>query len=289
MASTIRIGNQHLTVEVSSLGAEMQSLTSADGRSWLWHGDAAFWGGRSPILFPIVGKAPDDQVGVDGTLYPMAQHGIARRAEFTLAKSTATMCRHEFASSEATKAVYPFDFLLALEHAVEDQELTVTAHVTNRSDRPMPFGLGFHPAFAWPLPGSEGRPHVVTLDNGGEPALARLKGGLLNAERLASPFAKGSLTLDHSMFEADAMIFPEGAGHGLTYGADGGEKLTFRFDNLPNLALWTKPGAPFLCVEPWHGMAAEAGKGHEIAARPYSMVLGLGQTMHFSFAVELPA
>lgn len=129
MPSSIRIGNQDLAADVSSLGAEMQALVTNDGRSWLWTGDAAFWTGRSPILFPIVGKAPDDTVAIDGTLYPMGQHGFARRSEFALAASTPTMCRHELAASAATRAVYPFDFLLAVEHAVEGRMLTVTAEV----------------------------------------------------------------------------------------------------------------------------------------------------------------
>ncbi|SCB58527.1 Galactose mutarotase [Rhizobium aethiopicum] len=287
MPSTIRIGNQDLTVDVSSLGAEMQALTTNDGRSWLWTGDAAFWTGRSPILFPIVGKAPDDKVAIDGTVYPMAQHGFARRSEFALTASTATMCRHELAASAATRAVYPFDFLLAVEHAVEGRALTVTAEVSNRDQKAMPFGFGFHPAFAWPLPEASGRPHTVALDNQGEPGLVRLEGGLINPTPQPSPFDKGRLVLDHAMFEQDAMIFPEGAGEGLRYGAEGGPSLRFRFENLPNLALWTKPGAPFLCVEPWHGTAAEAGASSELSRRPYSSVLAPGAARRFAFTVEI--
>lgn len=288
MPSPIRIGNRHLTVDISSLGAEMQALTGSDGRSWLWNGDAAFWSGRSPVLFPIVGKAPDDKVAIDGQTYAMGQHGFARRSEFELAASTPIMCRHELASSPATKAVYPYEFLLALEHAVEGNALTVTAEVANRDTRPMPFGIGFHPAFVWPLPGSAGRPHVVTLDNHAEPELARLDGGLVRAKRLPSPFAEGSLVLDHAMFDEDAMIFPEGAGNGLTYSAEDGPAMHFRFDNLPNLALWTKPGAPFICIEPWHGTAAEVGGTNDLASRPYSRTLAPGAKERFAFTVEIP-
>ncbi|MBB4191817.1 galactose mutarotase-like enzyme [Rhizobium aethiopicum] len=287
MPSTIRIGNGDITVDVSSLGAEMQALTTNDGRSWLWTGDAAFWAGRSPILFPIVGKAPDDKLAIGGTVYPMAQHGFARRSEFALTASTATSCRHELAASAATRAVYPFDFLLAVEHAVEGHALTVTAEVSNRDQQAMPFGLGFHPAFAWPLPDASGRAHTVTLDNEGEPELVRLEGGLINPAPLPSPFVKGRLELDHAMFEQDAMIFPEGAGEGLRYGAEGGPALQFHFENLPNLALWTKPAAPFLCVEPWHGTAAQAGASSELSQRPSTTMLAPGAMARFAFTVEV--
>ncbi len=287
--SLIRIGNDHLTVEVSSLGAEMQSLTSHDGRSWLWNGDAAFWGGRSPVLFPIVGRAPDDTISIDGVAYPMAQHGFARRNEFIAAASTPTMCRYELKASDATRAVYSFEFLFAVEHAVDGPVLTVSAEVTNLDTRPMPFGVGFHPAFRWPLPGADGQSHVVTLDNGAEPEMVRVHGGLIDPTRLPSPFNVGKLVPDALMFEADAMIFPDGAGDGLRFGVDGGPALTFKFDNLPNLALWTKPGAPFLCVEPWHGMAAIAGGSNALVERPSTTTLQPGKTARYAFSVQIPA
>ena len=289
MTGLTRIENEHLSVEVSSLGSEMQSLTTKDGRSWLWHGDAAFWNGRSPVLFPIVGKAPGDAVAIGGKTYPMAQHGFARRREFTLAAADSTRCRYELAASDETRAVYPFDFLLAVEHALEGPALTVTAEVTNRGTETMPFGLGFHPAFARPLPGAAGKPHGISLDNGGEPALLRLSSGLLSPDQHPSPFKAGRLVLDDAMFEADAMIFPQDAGTGLVYAAEGGPSLSFRFENLPNLALWTKPGAPFICIEPWHGAAAWAGASADIAERPYGNRLAAGDSKRFSFTVEFPA
>jgi galactose mutarotase-like enzyme len=288
MPDIVRISNDALSIEVSSLGSEMQSLKTADGRDWLWNGDATFWTGRSPILFPIVGTAPDNRIGVDGESYEMAQHGFARRAEFTLASSEPTACRFELAASEATRMVYPFDFLLSVEHAVEGRRLTVTAEVENRDSRPMPFGLGFHPAFLWPLPGAASdAPHAITLDNGAEPLLTRLEDGLVAEGKLPSPFHKGRLTLAHNLFEADAMIFAEGAGKGLAYAAEGGPALKFSFDNLPNVALWQKVGAPFLCVEPWHGTAAEAGASPDIAKRPYSVILAAGEKARFAFSVEI--
>lgn len=289
MTTLTRIENAFLTVDVSPLGAEMQAVATPDGRSWLWNGDAAFWSGRSPVLFPIVGKAPDDTLLIDGEPYPMGQHGFARRREFALAAATDTMCRYKLAASEETLALYPFDFLLAVEHRLDGRDLTVSATVSNRGDRPMPFGLGFHPAFVWPLPGAAGQPHTIRLDNGGEPVLRRLRDGLLAPGDLPSPFATGTLVLDPAQFEADAMIFPEGAGDGLTYAAEGGPALKFHFDNLPNLALWTKPGAPYICIEPWHGIAAENGGSRELSQRPYGTVLQADESRRFAFTVTFPA
>jgi len=287
MADIARVANDDIAFEVSSLGAELQSLKTSDGRSWLWSGNPAFWNGRSPILFPIVGKAPENTVLVDGQPFEMQQHGIVRREQWRLAEAGETFCLHEIVASEASKAAYPFDFRLTLRHAIKGRQLTVTAEVGNTGSVPLPFGLGFHPAFAWPLPGADGREHTVNLDNNAEPSLVRIENGLRKPGILASPFKAGRLVLDHRYFEEDAMIFPEGAGDGLTYAAEGGPGLHFTFENLPNLALWTKPGAPFICVEPWHGTAPEIGASAEIAARPYSLELAPAETAKFAFSVDI--
>jgi len=288
MATIVRIENDCLAVDVSTLGAEAQGIATRDGAQWLWNGDAAFWTGRSPVLFPIVGRAPDDTLLIDGKPHPIAQHGFARRSDFTLAAATGTMCRHELAATDETRAAYPFDFLLAVEHRLEGPTLTVTAEVENHGKGDMPFGLGFHPAFAWPLPGADGKPHTIRLDNEGEPPRRPLRRGLLAPETEPSPFLEGRLLLDRGLFAADALIFPEGAGSGLTYAAEGGPALHFRFDNLPNLALWTKPGAPFLCIEPWHGMAAEEDGARELRDRPCTTLLASGAGARFAFTVTFP-
>lgn len=288
MPTMTRIENEHLSINVSSLGAEMQSITTRDGAEWLWNGDAAFWTGRSPVLFPIVGKAPDDTLLIDGKPHAMAQHGFARRREFSLAAASDTLCRYSLEASDETRAVYPFDFLLSVEHSLDGPTLTVAAEVEIHGETAMPFGFGFHPAFVWPLPGAAGKPHVVTLDNAGAPQRQPLEKGLLSQGRTPSPFTAGRLVLSPELFVDDALVFPEGAGSGLTFQAEDGPALAFRFENLPNLALWSKPGAPFLCVEPWHGTAAEYGGSRELKDRPYTTVLAAGARARFAFTVTFP-
>jgi galactose mutarotase-like enzyme len=170
MTETIRIASDDLIVDIASLGAEMQSLASRDGRQWLWHGDVAFWAGRSPILFPIVGKAPGNRIGIDGQDYDMNQHGFARRSVFSVITAEAGRCVHVLRASDQTRSGYPFDFRLTVEHALSGRTLTVAAEVTNEDDCPLPFGIGFHPAFRWPLPGGEAHHHDIRLANGAEPA-----------------------------------------------------------------------------------------------------------------------
>ncbi len=281
-----RISNGEVTVDVAALGAEMQSIQTRDGRHWLWHGDAEHWTGRSPILFPMVGKAPNDTVSIDGERYQMSQHGFARRSAFELVVEETDRCVYRLEASEASRALYPFDFRLDVEHKLEGRAVVVTAEVTNLGKNVMPFGIGFHPAFAWPLPGAAGV-HAVTLDNGAEPGLHRLSGGLVEPQSLPSPFETGRVVLGHELFAADAMIFPEGAGAGLRYGPETGPAIHFTWENLPNLALWTKPGSGFICLEPWHGTAAEVGGSDDLSERPYSELLGPGAAARYGFRAAL--
>lgn len=282
-----RIGNGEVNVDVAALGAEMQSIQTRDGRHWMWHGDASFWTGRSPILFPMVGRAPNDSVTINGRRYQMSQHGFARRSNFALVVEESDRCVYRLEASEASRAMYPFNFRLDVEHRVEGRAVTVTAEVTNMDDKVMPYGIGFHPAFAWPLPGSGTAPHWIILDNGAEPARHALSGGLVQPEGHPSPFRNGELVLDQSLFADDAMVFPTGAGEGLRYGPKSGPAIRFSWDNLPNLALWSKPGARFICIEPWRGTAAQVGGSDDLASRPYSELLGPGATARYSFTAEL--
>ncbi|KCV82970.1 aldose 1-epimerase [Actibacterium atlanticum] len=281
------IESEGFRATVSALGAELQSLSTPDNDQLLWHGDPKWWGGRAPLLFPIVGRAPNDQIAVGDHRAPMKQHGFARRSQFHLVAQTPESCTFELHDSEQTRAVYPFAFSLAVRYRLSGNSLQTAVEVTNNDTAPMPFGFGFHPAFAWPLPGAGGKAHRVKLHNGAEPPMIRLQDGLVPPERHPSPFVAGQLTLSPTQFDDDAMIFPEGAGGTLSYGVENGPQLHFSFENLPNLALWTKPGAPYLCIEPWHGMAATTADDPEMAHRPYCVTLAPGATSRFAFNITI--
>ena len=55
-------------------------------------------------------------------------------------------------------------------------------------------------------------------------------------------FARGSIIVDSC--EADDAVL---------YGAADGPRLRVGWSNLPTLVIWTLPGAPFVCIEPWAG------------------------------------
>jgi len=280
--------NNILNLGVAPLGAEMQYLRTSSGDDLLWHGDGKFWTGRAPVLFPIVGRAVEDKIAIGEHSSAMPQHGFARRCSFALQEQTDTMCRHVLRDTTETRAAYPFAFTLEITHHLEGHTLHVSAKVTNSDTRPMPFGFGFHPAFVWPLPTTSGAAHHVTLEDKSNASMRALDDGLLRPEALDGPFKNGDLEILETLFDNGALVFPNGAAP-LRYGPKFGPALSFTFHNLPDLALWRPSGAPFLCIEPWHGTASYVGDTHQIADRPNSINLSPNASAEFGYSVSFTA
>ena len=280
--------NDALSLEVAPLGAEMQYLRTSAGDDLLWNGDAAYWSGRAPVLFPIVGRAVQDRIAVDEHTASMLQHGFARRSVFEIEDQSDTMICHVLRDTPDSRATYPFAFALRITHQLDGPTLHVTAEVSNEDTRPMPFGFGFHPAFCWPLPHGSGTTHHVTFANGGTPEMRALEDGLLRPTPIDGPFVDGDLEVAEALFDKGALVFPNGA-DALRYGPKTGPALSFEFHNLPDLALWRPTGAPFLCIEPWHGTASYVGDSAHISERPNSITLASKKTVHFGYSVTYTA
>ncbi len=279
----ISLRNDALAVEIAPLGAELQSVRDTQGRHWLWSGDPAIWAGRSPLLFPVIGKHPGGQVLIDGARYPIRSHGVARTAVFRMFSQDETSCTLRLTDDDETRAAYPFAFILDMSYRLEGASLAMTARVANPGAAPMPFCFGYHPAFPWPLPDSAGLPHHIHLANGASPGHQRLDAEGLRAPDLhPSAFIDGVLTLDHQLFADDALIIPGGAGSRAWYGADGRPGIALAFVDLPQLGIWTKPNGPFICIEPWHGLTSPADPDEPLDRRAGAIVLTPGQERSFT-------
>ena len=278
----MRIANDQLQVEISPLGAELKSIGSTGGDQWLWHGDPKWWSGRAPLLFPVVGKSPDNAVSIEGRRFPMQPHGFVRHSSFAVAEAGRDRAVLTLEANAETRDSFPFDFRFAVTFVLAGNSLLTTVEITNRDSRDMPFGFGFHPAFSWPLPGGAGRRHYLKLASADEPGFEQLNAdGLIRPEMHPSPFRQGEMTLAHEQFDNDALLFAQGVGPGITFAAEGGSSVVLAWSNLPNFAVWQKPGAPYLCLEPWHGMSARLGAGDAMTARPSPTILPPGQTARF--------
>lgn len=285
---TIKSGD--LTAAINPLGAELWSLTDAQGRDLMTDADPRWWGGHAPLLFPFVGRSRGDVYRLDGVTYPMAQHGFARRMNFAVAARDDKAVTFRLEADAETQADYPFDFRLDMTFALEGATLRMTASVSNRGAADMPFSFGYHPAFAWPLPyGGAVEDHRITFEKS-EPAPIRKVGsepGLIALETFPSPIAGDILAPTHAMFEGDALIWDELESRSLLWGVPGQPSLKIDFPDTPWLGLWQKPGAHYLCVEPWAGMADPVGFEGDVWDKSGIMRLPPGETHAFRMDVRL--
>jgi galactose mutarotase-like enzyme len=290
MSGLIEITSGALTAAINPLGAELTHLRDAEGRELMTDADPAFWTGHAPILFPIVGAVNHDKYRVDGREYHLGKHGFARRSEFALAEHDANRAVFRLTDSEETREVYPFAFALEIAFTLDGATLTLAATVSNPGDAPMLASFGFHPAFAWPLPyGRDRADHRIVFGSDEPGALRELTtDGLIMPQTRPTPLDGRTLHLADDLFTADALIWDPVESDHVTYGASDGPHLTVRFPDTPKLGVWTKPGAHYVCIEPWHGIADPEGYAGEFRDKPGVFEVAPGEhktmTIHVTLA-----
>ncbi|MEO5586566.1 MAG: aldose 1-epimerase family protein [Novosphingobium sp.] len=286
----ITITSGDLTARINPLGAELWSLRDAAGREYLTDADPAFWTGHAPVLFPVVGALNAGRYRVDGATYALPKHGFARTSLFECRAHDAAGVRFHLGDSAATRAVYPFAFGLELAFRLDGMALYLTATVTNPGAMPLPFSFGFHPAFAWPLPGgAEKAAHRIVFAEAEPQPIRRIDGpsGLLLPQPFESPVASRTLAPEADLFAADALIWDELHSRSLSFGAPGGTALDIAFPDTPMLGIWQKPGAHYLCIEPWQGIADPLGYDGDFRDKPGVVSLPPHATMAFRMAVTV--
>lgn len=293
-ADLVTITNGKLSAAINPLGAELWSLTNAAGAEYLTDADPAFWGGHAPLLFPIVGSLADETFRHKGAAYALPRHGFARRSLFA-AQVQEDRALFRLTDSPETHAAYPFAFVLEMAFALEDATLRMEATVRNPGAEVLPFSFGYHPAFAWPLPGGidKGGPpkaahRLVFAQEEPQPVRRVSKGaGLILPQGEPTPVRGRDLPLDSALFEADALIWDRLNSRALAYGAHGGAWLDIAFPDTPQLGVWQVPGARYICIEPWAGHADPEGFAGEISDKPGIELLPPGDARSFRMDVTL--
>jgi len=285
---TVTISSSHLKARISADGAELVQLQDEQGRDLLWDGNPTFWSGRSPLLFPIVGRVRNDRIRVDGVEYELPRHGFARTSRFEVVETGSSQCCFRLRSSEATLKRYPFPFQLDVAYKAEGATLTITASVTHAGLSVMPVSFGFHPAFRWPLPyGGLREAHAIRFEHAEASPVRRPVEGLISRDTEPNPIQDRSLPLHDGLFEADAIVFDQLRSRSVEYGAPGRGSIRIDFPDMPHLGIWTKPGAGFICIEPWQGHADPEGFDGEFADKPGIVLIEPGATRAFEMRITI--
>lgn len=275
-------------IKVSTKGAELQSLI-ANGCEYLWHGDPSYWGRRAPILFPIVGRLADDSLRIGGKSYTMKQHGFARDAEF----EDRDGC---YVLAENCRDNYPYSYELAVQYVIEGNTLNCNWQVKNCGDKTMCFQIGAHPAFLLPSYDVNDVLHGFIRfydknENTITPMLLHyLDGGLRRAYEtpLALNNDEGLLALNNKTFENDALLIEGGqVASAALLDKFGREVLCVSCPQAEAFGIWApnKSDCPFVCIEPWCGMADKFDFKGEFSERDKNHRLAPDEIFNFKYKI----
>ncbi|AHJ99076.1 aldose 1-epimerase family protein [Hymenobacter swuensis] len=289
---TYTLENELCRVAVAAHGAELHSFIRKDlgNLEYIWPADAAYWNRHAPVLFPIVGRLPSDAYQHQAQPYTLGQHGFARDREFTLLHQTPTELTLELRADKQSRRQYPFEFALRISYRLAGATLTIGWEVENPGTKELLFSIGAHPAFRCPLLPEESLEeyefvfdHPVTLQR------HLLEGGLLNGQTAPVLEQQDTLPLSYALFAEDALVFKHFDFTHLTLRSRrSGRSVRVRFDGFPYLGLWTKgPGAPFVCIEPWQGIASSTTSSPELTDKEGILSLQPGQQFLTSHSITV--
>lgn len=281
------------TAAVNTRGGELVSFKDGQGTEYIWGGSPESWKGQNPNLFPVVGNLMDRTVRVNGTAYEMDRHGFARSSEFSVAEQGEDCVVMELRHSPETLARYPFEFVLRVRHQLTDCGFSTQFEVQNPGAEDLLFCVGAHTGINCPLrAGERFEDYRLVFDQVEDAQSIVLSArGYLSAEREHILDHTDTIALDHAVFDRmDTIIFEGLQSKGVTLRhKDGGRGVHMDFGEFPMVAFWTMPNAnaPYICLEPWHGCAAEEGETGELADKPHVIRLAPGEEKRLKYSVEL--
>lgn len=286
----LKLKNEILEVAVNSQGAELCAIKDTrNQRQWLWTADSNWWPRHAPVLFPVVGKLKDQKYTYDGLSYQMPQHGFARDREHRLIGESGDSLTFSLREDEASLLCFPRAFELLTAYQLTGASISTRWTVKNTGDKVMHFSIGGHPGFLCPLDQDDAlEDYQIIFEKEEEPKRWMLDDGLVSG---SVPFGRiKSLALSEALFAGDAVIFSELKSRYILFKSKKrSEYIQFDFGTMPFLAFWKKPNAPFVCVEPWHGLADFREHSGQLEEKFGIEKLQPGEEFHCSYTITIHA
>ncbi len=265
------IENESLAVKIKSKGAELFSIYNKQTQlEYMWDADPKFWAKSSPVLFPIVGALKENKYIYKDKTYSLPRHGFARDEEFNAINIQKDSISFSLSSSPASKEKFPFDFELIISYQLNKDSLQTSYEVKNKGKEEMYFSLGAHPAFKAPLTnGLKYEDYYIEFDQ--NETIARwpiTKEGLISSSPVSLLNNSNRVDLSRELFANDALVFKQPKSKVVSFKTDKDQHgLTFSFPDFPFLGLWTSPGADFVCIEPWCGIADSVNHNQQLTIK----------------------
>lgn len=270
----VTIQNDQLTVVISTCGAEIQSITDKKGRERIWNGDPAFWTGRAYVLFPVAGAFRDDRYELNGESYEMPKHGFVRAAQWQVEKAEKDRVVFLFCDRQLG---FPFAYTLRAIYTLKGNALEVTYSVHSEDERPFYFSVGCHEGYTTPEGIEE---YALVFDEVEEMEHTIVQGSCNVHETVKISETSRTLPLKYEYFAEEALVFRSLKSRGVVLqGGKENRKIRVDFPDHPVFMVWTKPGAPFVCLECWCNGPDFVDAPADIAKKPGFMRLEQGQTI----------
>ncbi|WP_426430689.1 aldose 1-epimerase family protein [Winogradskyella sp. HB-48] len=253
--------NDQLKIDIKKKGAELCSIRSVKNNTeFIWEANPNIWGSHAPNLFPIIGAMKEDSYIYNGKKYSMPKHGFVRSNDnFEVVSKTNSKATFQLKSNDQLRIIYPFEFEFLITYELKGNELLIHHKVKNKDDKTMYFSLGGHPAFACSLfEGDTYTDYFLEFEKGenSKSHLLNMATGLVTKKTKAVFDSAKTINLDGHLFNEDALIFKDLKSRQVALKhKDKGEILKVNFKGFPFLGIWAKPNAPYVCIEPWIGIA----------------------------------
>ena len=284
----ITLSNNILSIKINEKGAELSSI-QCNGIEYLWQADAAFWAKHSPVLFPIVGELKDGVYIFDNKDYALSRHGFARDKIFEALQSDNETAIFTLRSDEDTLKVYPFKFIFKVIYKLDAAKLSCTYSVENVDNKNMYFSVGGHPAFNVPL--NKQLPYTdYYLYFNNDTTLNRyvLQDGLTGNDTELILLTNNELLLQPSLFYKDAIVLKNIASTEIILKSDkDAHGLILNFKGFPYFGIWAAKDAPFLCLEPWCGVADNINHNKTLINKEGINQLHAGEAWQRTWSIEM--
>lgn len=266
---TYTIQNEHLTVMIDRHGAELRSIKDDQGTEYFWQGDPSYWNGRSPNLFPYIGRMIQKKYEYKGEEYPMKIHGIAMYRDFEVTKHTASSITFCLQSDADSLLQYPWDYKFYIQYTLTENRLEVEMSVENKSDDTMLFAVGGHPGINVPLePGKKFEDYRLRFSQKTVPQRILFTPDCF-VEDHTQPYTmegEDTIPLRHDLFDNDAIVLKTCAKAVTLESVSGGKSVTVSFPQMPYIGFWHMPklDCPYVCIEPWSSLPSPKGEKTEL-------------------------
>lgn len=283
-----QIKHNDLAATINPMGAELSSLVSKDSEL-LWQGDKQFWTGRAPILFPIVGALKDGAMTYRGQRYELPRHGIVRHATFAAIEQSDSGVVMQLTADTQSQKAYPWNFELQVHFALNDTGIEIRYDIFNHDNTEMLFTIGSHPAFALELAEQYSfSDYEISFDQPESLAIYRLnEEGLLHTRPQSFECNGNSFRLSEDIFNQDALVFRDINSGQIRLQRNGKVLLSVDTGGAPHLGIWAKPGAPFVCIEPWLGTSDFIDSNGDFEAKPDLLKLAPHQKYSHGIAISI--